>query len=327
MLAVLRLAPPDRTLRPLVETPSWSSAAHGTPRRPEDGASRTVPARSRHAPIPCLAGRRLAAGSARPVTRAAGSGPGGGLSGGGAAGDPVGQVGSVFVDEAEQGRAAAALPGQAEEVQAGDIGDAAPVDYVPVTDYAGDVYPGVVRAVTGGPDHDAGVQAAAVGEPDGAVRAGHCGRNRTPAIRSRRRLLPMTKSGRARSRRPSRDPAVTRIRPSRVSHQNRSLPASRCGSTGALVAIDRSTWRVAASSSAIWNRSCRRPPPAQARAATFAGCGIRRCAIESPSRRAAARPAAHRAPGTGRSPPPPGGRGRHHHRSGPRSPPPSGSGR
>ena len=41
------------------------------------------------------------------------------------------------MDEAEQGRAAAVLPGQAEEVQAGDIGDAAPVDYVPVPDYAG----------------------------------------------------------------------------------------------------------------------------------------------------------------------------------------------
>jgi hypothetical protein len=32
------------------------------------------------------------------------------------------------VDEAEQGRAAAVLPGQAEEVQAGDIGDAPLVD-------------------------------------------------------------------------------------------------------------------------------------------------------------------------------------------------------
>ena len=69
----------------------------------------------------------------------------------------------------------------------------------------------------------------------------------------------MTKSGRARTRRPTRDSAVTRIRPSRVSHQNRSLPARRCGSTGALVAIDRSTWRVAASSPAIWNPEL--PPP------------------------------------------------------------------
>ena len=124
--------------------------------------------------------------------------------------------------------------GQAEEVQAGDIGDAAPVDYVPVTDYAGDVYPGVVRAVTGRPDHDAGVQAGAVDEPDGApFRVGHCGPEPDPAARSRRRLLPMMKSGRARSRRPGRDSAVTRIRPSRVSHQNRSLPASRQFSRGA----------------------------------------------------------------------------------------------
>ena len=50
------------------------------------------------------------------------------LAGGGAAGNAVGQVGGVFADEAEQGRAAAVLPGQAEEVQARDIGDAAAVD-------------------------------------------------------------------------------------------------------------------------------------------------------------------------------------------------------
>src|SRR5437764_1876763 len=99
-----------------------------------------------------------------------------GLPGGGATGDAVGQVGGVMVDEAEQGRATAVLPGQAEEVQARDIGDAAPVECVPVTGYAGDVNPGVVRAVTGRPDRDAWVQAGAVGEPDGApVRGGHCG--------------------------------------------------------------------------------------------------------------------------------------------------------
>src|SRR6476659_7653158 len=110
------------------------------------------------------------------LSRLLGSGPGGGLPGGGTAGDAAGQVGGVFVDESEQGRAAAVLPGQAEEVQAGDIGDAAAVDQVPVTGYAGDAYPGVVRAVTGGPHHDADVQAAAVGEPDGApFRAGHRG--------------------------------------------------------------------------------------------------------------------------------------------------------
>jgi hypothetical protein len=44
-----------------------------------------------------------------------------------------------------------------------------------------------------------------------------------------------------------------------VSHQNRSLPASRCGSFGFLVPMDRSTLRLAASSWAIWNPEL--PPP------------------------------------------------------------------
>ena len=43
------------------------------------------------------------------------------LPSGGAAGDAVGEVGGVLADEAEQVRAAAVLPGQAEEVQAGDL--------------------------------------------------------------------------------------------------------------------------------------------------------------------------------------------------------------
>jgi len=61
--------------------------------------------------------------------------------------------------------------------------------------------------------------------------------------------------------RPRRDATLTRNSPSRVSQQNRSLPASRCGSTGILVAIDRSTWRPAAASSpAIWKPEL--PPPA-----------------------------------------------------------------
>ena len=78
-------------------------------------------------------------------------------------------------------------------------------------------------------------------------------------------------------RRPSRDSAVTRISPSRVSHQNRSLPASRCGSIGALVAIDRSTWRVAASSSAIWNPEL--PPPTTSTGPAGRACGLRYSAL------------------------------------------------
>jgi len=68
-------------------------------------------------------------------------------------------------------------------------------------------------------------------------------------------LLPMTKSGRLDSRRPSRDSVVTRISRSRVSHQNRSLP-SHCGIMVALMAIDKSAWRVAASSPVITFSRC-----------------------------------------------------------------------
>jgi len=99
------------------------------------------------------------------------------------------------------------------------------------------------------------------------------GRNRTPASFRRRRLLPMMNS-RPDIRRPSRDPAVTRISPSRVSHQNRSLPASRCGNTGSLVAIDRSTRRPAAAiSSAIWNPEL--PPPTTSTGSSGRACGLR----------------------------------------------------
>ena len=41
--------------------------------------------------------------------------------------DPPGDELGVVLDQAEQCRAARVLPGQAEEVQAGDVGDASPV--------------------------------------------------------------------------------------------------------------------------------------------------------------------------------------------------------
>jgi len=77
-------------------------------------------------------------------------------------------------------------------------------------------------------------------------------------------------------RRPSRESTATCISLSRVSHQNRSLPPRRCGSIGAQVAIDRSTWRVAASSSAIWNPEL--PPPT-----TSTGPGGRACGLRYPA--------------------------------------------
>src|SRR5437588_9049428 len=56
-----------------------------------------------------------------------------------AGGDTASEEGGIIVDEAEQGRTAGVLPGQAHEVQAGDIGDPAPVDYLPVAGHARDV--------------------------------------------------------------------------------------------------------------------------------------------------------------------------------------------
>jgi len=80
------------------------------------------------------------------------------------------------VNEAEQGRAASVLPGQAEEVQAGNPGDAALVGHFAVVGHAWYVDPGVVGAVAGRPDDHADVQVSAVGELDGAlVRAVHGG--------------------------------------------------------------------------------------------------------------------------------------------------------
>src|SRR5918994_3246432 len=130
-------------------------------------------------------------------------------------GDAVGEVGGVVLDEAEQRRAAGVLPRQVEEVQAGHVGDAAPVDHAAVGDHAGDV-----------------VQEWSDRKPVAQTTAPTSSRNRTPARSSRRRLVPITNSPRAGTRWPSRD-----------SHQNRSRPASRCGSIGYRVPIERSTWR------------------------------------------------------------------------------------
>src|SRR4051795_11570552 len=82
-------------------------------------------------------------------------------------GDLLGEVRGVVGDEPEQCRTAGVLPGQAEEVQAWHVGDPAPVHGATVRDGAGDSDPRVVGPVAGGPDHDGGVESAAVGEPCG----------------------------------------------------------------------------------------------------------------------------------------------------------------
>src|SRR5215204_4930592 len=86
-------------------------------------------------------------------------------------GDAIGEVGGVVLDEAEQRRAAGVLPRQAEEVQAGHVGDAAPVDHAAAGDHAGDVDPGVVGPEARGPDDRADLKGAAVGVPGRAPLA------------------------------------------------------------------------------------------------------------------------------------------------------------
>ena len=78
--------------------------------------------------------------------------------------DLLRQVLGVVLDEAEQRRAAGVLPGQAEEVEAGRLGHAAPVhDRAALVEYR-HVDPGVVEPEAGRPDHRADVELGAVAE-------------------------------------------------------------------------------------------------------------------------------------------------------------------
>jgi hypothetical protein len=52
------------------------------------------------------------------------------------AGDEPVEAGGIVVDEAEQGRPAGVLPGQTEEVQAGDVGGAALMGHFAVVSHA-----------------------------------------------------------------------------------------------------------------------------------------------------------------------------------------------
>ena len=198
----------------------------------------------------------------------------------------------------------------------------------PSRGHAGDVDPGVVGAVAGGPDDDAGVEAGAVGErtvrPAAPTTAG---RNRTPAWPAAAAAGADDELAAARHR---GGPAGTR-RCTRISPQPGQPPeqvpaqqplrqrrAAWCRSTGR-PGGSRPVPRRSGS------RSCRRRRPAPARGAGPAGCGSRRCAAGSPSRPAAA--ASRRDERHLERP------GRHHHlagaeisswRCGARSPPPAG---
>src|SRR3954467_4438038 len=92
---------------------------------------------------------------------------GGGGRGFDAAGDELG----VALDPAQQRRAARVLPGEAEEVQAGDVGDTAAVAQAAVLVGDVEIDPGVVGPVAGRPDDGVDVELRAVGEAHRPPRA------------------------------------------------------------------------------------------------------------------------------------------------------------
>jgi hypothetical protein len=80
----------------------------------------------------------------------------------------------------------------------------------------------------------------------------------TPECRRRLGLDPMSTS-RFANFRPKRESVLMLMNPIPDSHQKRSLPSKRCGRDGTRLPTARSTFRVAASSSAIWKPEL--PPP------------------------------------------------------------------
>ncbi len=131
-----------------------------------------------------------------------------------------------------QRRAAGVLPGQAEEVEPGDVGDAAAVAQAPVGVEDRRLDPGVVGPVAGRPDDGVDLELAAVREADRAPVGVDDAR-----LRARRRSGARARAGSSRSAcRGARAGARAATRPSCremrafVSHQKRSRPSSRCGS-------------------------------------------------------------------------------------------------
>src|SRR4051812_46132312 len=94
-----------------------------------------------------------------------GQGPLGSIYGPSPGGDVLGEVRGVVGDESEESGPSGVLPRQTEDVQPGDVGHPPPLHGMTVRDDPRDVDPRVIGPVAGGPDHDEGVQAAAVGEP------------------------------------------------------------------------------------------------------------------------------------------------------------------
>src|SRR5581483_4218525 len=87
-------------------------------------------------------------------------------------GDPIGDELGIAFHPSEQGRAARVLPGEAEESQTLHVGYSTSVSQSPVRVEDGQVDPGVVGPVAGGPDHHIYLELAIVLKTNGAPGAG-----------------------------------------------------------------------------------------------------------------------------------------------------------
>src|SRR5919109_3192319 len=99
-----------------------------------------------------------------------------------ARGDSAGEELGVILDPADESRPARVLPGEAEEVEAGNVGHASAVTNAPVLIAHRRLDPRVVGAVARRPDHGVDVEVAAVGEADRASARGDDARLQVDAV-------------------------------------------------------------------------------------------------------------------------------------------------
>ena len=228
-----------------------------------------------------------------------------------AGGDAIDEPGGVVLDEAEEGRAAGVLPRQADEGQAGHLGDAAVVDDAALgrrrrgrrsrSSPGGSRWPRrpsrgwtaapsanwhrpSAAAPTPGPDGDAGPAQAAQRGADDQVAAGPhpAGEPRVGGLGDHARAGSATRTGRG--------------------------PSTRCGSSSCSVPTASVTWWVAASSRAIWRPELPRADHDDRARRDVGRVAVRRAVQLDHVRRPGRRPGRGRpASGTGRWRPRPGG--------------------
>ena len=174
--------------------------------------------------------------------------------------DPPGDERRVVVDQAEQRRAACVLPGEAEEVEARHVADAAAVAQTTVVLGDRQLDPGVVGPVARGPDHRVDVELAAVGEADRAALGVDRARPSSTPCRAARRAG-STRSGcrgRALGAEARVDGLVEQARASSATRRGRGRGGAAAAASGASRPPDEPR-ASPASSFAIWKPVL--PPP------------------------------------------------------------------